>query len=68
MATPTPHHARHEGTRRRVACVEAAQPARLCSGCLNGALGAFGVYCTCFNEYVANEKEVAEECPEFRPT
>lgn len=36
-----------------------------CSDCVHGALGQYGVYCTVFNDWVVDERAVAEECAEF---
>lgn len=37
---------------------------RLCSGCLYGYLGAYGVYCVEYREFIDRE-EVAEECADY---
>lgn len=35
---------------------------RVCSLCVNGYLGAYGVYCITYNEHVNDEAAVASDC------
>lgn len=51
-----------EGARERVLVTADRQ---ICSECIHGALGNFGVFCTEFKEWV--EEEVARECGLFEP-
>jgi hypothetical protein len=37
----------------------------VCSTCVNGYLGAYGVYCIAYREHINDEVAAASDCPEW---